>query len=64
MYVCGFENVELVEQFFALTDLPLMCEGRISLYGRQTSQDHWDSGETCEEAALPRSRHGGFWFLY
>ena len=67
MYICGLDHVDLGEQFFALTECPLMCEGRISLYGRQTSQDHGDSGETretCEEAKLPRSNQGGFLFLY
>ena len=64
MFVYGLGHMDLVEKFFALTDCPLMCEGRSSLYARQTSQDHWDSGDTCEEVALPRLRHGGFWFLY
>ena len=67
MYVCGLDHVELGEQFFALADFPLMCEGRSSSYGRQTSQDHGDNGETgetCGEAMLPSSNHDGFWFLY
>ena len=65
MYVCGLDHVELSEQFFALTYFPLICEGRSSWYGRQTSQDHGDSGETeetCEEAPLPCLNHGGFGF--
>ena len=53
------DHGELGEQFFVLTDCPLMCEGRSSSYGRQTPLD---SGETCEEAMLPRLGHGGFWF--
>ena len=57
MYVCGFNHIELGEQFFVGKTFPLMCEGRSSSYGRQTSPNHWDSGETCEEATLPRSRH-------
>ena len=64
MYVYGLGHVDLVEQFFTLTDCPLMCEARISSYGRRTSYDHWDSGETYEEATRPRSRHGGFLFLH
>ena len=62
MFVYGLGHVELLEQFFALIDCPLMCEGRSSSYGRRTSQDHWDSGETCEEAMLPCLRHGVFLF--
>ena len=65
MFVYGLGHVELVEIFFALTDFPLMGEGRRSLYGRWTSLDLGDSGETCEEAIpLICSGHGGFWFLY
>ena len=60
MYVCGLDHIELGEKFFVLTDCPLMCEGRSTSYGRQTSLDMWDSGETCEEVVLPRSGHGGF----
>ena len=66
MYVCGLDHVDLGEQFFVLTDCPLMCEGRSSSYGRHTSQDHGDSGETretCEEATLPCLNHGGFCFF-
>ena len=52
MSVYSLGYVELVEQFFALTNSPLMCEGRSSSYGQKTSQDHGDSGEICEEATL------------
>ena len=54
--------IEQVKQFFMLTDCPLMCEERSSSYGQRTSLDLGDIGETCEEAVLPHSRHGGFWF--
>ena len=66
MYVCGLDHVELGEKFFVLTNGPLMCEGRSSSYGRQTSWDHGDNGEigeSCEEATLPPSNQSGFWFL-
>ena len=33
----GVGHVELGEGFFGLTNCPLMCEGRISLYGQRTS---------------------------
>ena len=33
----GVGHVELSEGFFRLIDCPLMCEGRILSYGRQTS---------------------------
>ena len=62
MYVYSLSYVELVEQFFALTYCPLMCEGRSSSYGQRTSLDHRDHGENYEEEMLPRSGHGGFWF--
>ena len=62
MYVGGVGFVEQVRQIFTLTDCPLMCEGRSSSYGRRTSWDPGDCGETCEEAMLPCSRHGGFGF--
>ena len=64
MFVCGVGCIEQVKKFFALTNCPLMCEGKISSYGRHTSQDLGDSGEACEEALLPRLRQGGFWVLY
>ena len=67
MYVCGLDHIELGEQFFVFTDCPLMCEGRILSYGRKTSWDHGESGETrqtYEEATLPHSNHGVFLFLY
>ena len=53
MFVYGLGHVDIVEQFFALTDCPLMCEGRSSSYGRRTPQDHWGSGDTYEEVTLP-----------
>ena len=59
----GVGQMEHGEKIFKLTDFPLMCEGRSSSYGRRTSLDHQDSGETYEEAVLPRSGHGGFWFF-
>ena len=34
MYDYGLDHGELGEQFFVLTDCPLMCEGRSSSYGR------------------------------
>ena len=66
MYVCGLVHAELGEHCFSLTGFPVMCEGRSSLYGRWTSQDHGKSGETgetCGEVELPCSNHGGFWFF-
>ena len=56
MYVCGLDHAELGEQFFALADCPLMCQGRSSSHGRETSKDHGHSGETREtygELTLP-----------
>ena len=71
MYVYGLDHVELGEQFLVLTNFPLMCEGRSSLYGRWTSQDHGNNGdnsgetrETLKELELPHSNYGGFWFFY
>ena len=34
-YVCGLGHVELVEQLFALTNCPLMCEVRSSYIYKQ-----------------------------
>ena len=62
MYVGGVGFVEQVRQILVLIDCPLMCEGKSSSYGRRTSSDPGDCEETCEEALIPRSRHGGFGF--
>ena len=37
MYNYGLDHRELCGQFLVLTDFPLMCEGKISSYGRHTS---------------------------
>ena len=70
MYVYGLDHVELSEHFFVLIYCPPMCEGMSSSYGRWTSQDHenngdssGETGETREEVELPRSNYGGFWFF-
>ena len=69
MYVYGLDHGELCEQFLVLTNSPLMCEGRSSLYGRWTSQDHGNNGdnsgetrETCGEVEIPHSNYGRFFF--
>ena len=66
MYVYGLDHVDLGEHFFVLTDCPLVCEVRSASYGRWTSQDHGNSGETretYEEVDLPLSNHDEFWFF-
>ena len=70
MYVYGLDHVELGEHFLVLTDYPLMCEGRSSLYGRQESYDHGNNGEnsgetreTRREVDIPPLNYGGFWFF-
>ena len=70
MYVYGLDHGELGEHFLALTDCPLMCEGRSSSYGQQTSQDHGNNGdnsgetrETHREVELPHLNQSGFWFF-
>ena len=37
VYFGGVGHVERSEGFFGLTDFPLMCEGRRSLYSQWTS---------------------------
>ena len=70
MYLYGLDHVELGEHFMVLADCPLMCEGRSSLYGRWTSQDHGNNGDNSEETRdtrgeveLPRLNYGGFWIF-
>ena len=70
MYVYGLNHVELGEHFLVLKNYPLMCESRISSYGRWASQDHenngdnsGDTGETHGEVVLPHSNYDGFWFF-
>ena len=49
MYNYGLDHRELCGQFLALTDYPLMCEGRSSSYGWHTSQDQGRNGDNGGE---------------
>ena len=71
MYAYGLDHRELGEQFLVLTNSPLMCEGRSSSYGRQTSQDQGrngdnggEIGEDCEGVESPHLKCSGFWFVF
>ena len=56
MYVYGLDHVELGEHFLALTNCPLICEGRSSSYGRWTSWDHGNNGDNNGETGETKQR--------
>ena len=70
MYNYGLDHRNICGHFLVLTDSPLMCEGRSSSYGRQTTYDQGrngdNDGETREnhrELESPHSNYSGFWFV-